>query len=37
VVLTAKDNKEGAQQFALHSSVPAKGKTTIVYVVVYQQ
>jgi hypothetical protein len=36
-VLTEKDNKEGAQQFALHTSVPAKGKTTIVYVVVYQQ
>jgi hypothetical protein len=37
VVLTEKDNKEGAQQFALHTSVPAKSKTTIVYVVVYQQ
>jgi hypothetical protein len=36
VVLTEKD-KEGAQQFSLHTTVPAKGKTTIMYVVVYQQ
>ena len=33
-VVQEKD-KEGPQQFALRTTVPAKGKTSLLYVVVY--